>query len=55
MGYPTEIFEVTEDLVANWETYAQIVSDTVPLAEAQQALTLAAPPGAAEKVVVTFA
>ena len=28
MGYPTEIFEVTRDLAANWEKYAVIVSHT---------------------------
>ena len=30
MGYPDEIFEVTKDLVANWEKYALIVSHTIP-------------------------
>lgn len=54
MGYPTEIFEVTEDLVANWRDYALIVSDTVPFTDALTALQLAATPGAADKVVVTF-
>jgi len=54
MGYPTEIFEVTRDLVANWEKYALIVSDVIPYAEVQRALTLAATPGAAEKVVVSL-
>jgi threonine dehydrogenase-like Zn-dependent dehydrogenase len=54
MGYPDEIFEVTQDLVANWETYAQIVSHTVPFDNVDEALRLAATPGAADKVVVTF-
>ena len=54
MGYPTEIFEVTEDLVENWEKYALIVSDTVPFDRALDALELARTPGAADKVVVTF-
>ncbi|MDP9795029.1 threonine dehydrogenase-like Zn-dependent dehydrogenase [Catenuloplanes nepalensis] len=54
MGYPSEIFEVTDDLIANWEKYALIVSDTVPFGRVREALTLAATPGAAEKVVVTF-
>ena len=54
MGYPDEIFEVTEDLVANWEKYALIVSHTIPFAEVDRALALAATPGAADKVVVTF-
>ena len=26
MGYPTEIFEVTDDIIANWEKYALIIS-----------------------------
>ncbi|MFT4211788.1 MAG: zinc-binding dehydrogenase [Microbacterium sp.] len=54
MGYPTEIFEVTDAIVANWEKYALIVSDTLPFDRALDALTLARTPGAADKVVVTF-
>lgn len=54
MGYPTEIFEVTKDLVEHWEKYALIVSDVLPYDEVDRALTLAATPGAAEKVVVTL-
>jgi L-iditol 2-dehydrogenase len=54
MGYPDEIFEVTEDLIANWEKYALIVSHTVPFADVGRALELASTPGAADKVVVTF-
>jgi 2-desacetyl-2-hydroxyethyl bacteriochlorophyllide A dehydrogenase len=53
-GYPTEIFEVTHDIVAAWDRYAQIISDTVPFERVQDALTLANTPGAADKVVVTF-
>ena len=30
MGYRDEIFEVTKDLIANWEKYAVIVSHTIP-------------------------
>lgn len=55
MGYPDEIFEVTKDLVANWEKYALIVSHTVPFGSVGEALDLASTPGAADKVVVTFA
>jgi len=55
MGYPDEIFEVTKDLVANWEKYALIVSHTVPFGDVGEALDLARTPGAADKVVVTFA
>jgi L-iditol 2-dehydrogenase len=54
MGYPDEIFEVTRDLIANWEQYALIVSHTVPFADVALALELASTPGAADKVVVTF-
>lgn len=54
MGYPTEIFEVTADLVANWERYATIVSHTFAFDDVQDALRAASTPGAADKVVVTF-
>jgi 2-desacetyl-2-hydroxyethyl bacteriochlorophyllide A dehydrogenase len=54
MGYPDEIFEVTEDLVANWERYGVIVSHTIPFDEVNEALKTASTPGAADKVVVTF-
>jgi len=55
MGYPTEIFEVTDDIIANWRKYELIISDRIPFDRVQEALALAATPGAAEKVVVTFA
>jgi (R,R)-butanediol dehydrogenase / meso-butanediol dehydrogenase / diacetyl reductase len=54
MGYPTEIFEVTDDIVENWEKYALIISDRLPYEKALDALTLAATPGAADKVTVLF-
>jgi L-iditol 2-dehydrogenase len=54
MGYPEEIFEVTKDLVANWEKYALIVSHTVPFGNVGEALEMARTLGAADKVVVTF-
>lgn len=54
MGYPTEIFEVTHDIIENWEKYALIISDRIPFENALAALTKASTPGAAEKVVVTF-
>ena len=54
MGYPDEIFEVTKDLVANWEKYAVIVSHTIPFERVDEALQTASTPGAADKVVVTF-
>jgi 2-desacetyl-2-hydroxyethyl bacteriochlorophyllide A dehydrogenase len=54
MGYPDEIFEVTRDIVANWEKYAAIVSHTIPFDDVDEALRMASTPGAADKVVVTF-
>lgn len=54
MGYPDEIFEVTKDLVANWQKYALIVSHTIGFGDVGEALELAQTPGAADKVVVTF-
>lgn len=54
MGYADEFFEVADDLEANWEKYAQIVSDVVPFADVQDAVRLAGTPGATDKVVVTF-
>ena len=54
MGYPDEIFEVTKDLVADWEKYAVIVSHTIPFDDVDEALKIASTPGAADKVVVTF-
>lgn len=54
IGYPDEIFEVTSDIVANWEKYAVIVSHTIPFADVEEALRLASTPGAADKVVVVF-
>ena len=54
MGYPDEIFEVTKDLIANWEKYAVLVSHTIPFDDVVEALKTASTPGAADKVVVTF-
>jgi len=54
MGYPTEIFEVTDDIVENWELYAKIISHRLPFEKALEALELAATPGAADKVTVIF-
>lgn len=54
MGYPDEIFDVTEDLVANWQKYARIVSHTIPFDRVDEALATASTPGAADKIVVTF-
>jgi len=54
MGYPTEIFEVTDSIIADWRLYQHIISDRVPFAEAGRAVELAATPGATDKVVVVF-
>ncbi len=54
MGYPTEIFEVTTDIVENWQKYAVIISHTFPFEDVHDALRCAGTPGAADKVVVTF-
>ncbi len=54
IGYPTEIFAVTADLVANWQKYALIISHTIDFAELDDALTLASDPAAADKIVVTM-
>lgn len=54
MGYPSEIFEVTSDIVANWEKYQLIISDRFDFADVEAALTTAGTPGAADKVMVTF-
>lgn len=54
MGYPTEIFEVTDAIIANADKYAKIISHTFPFDEALEALELAKTPGAADKVVVLF-
>ncbi|MFE7650516.1 zinc-dependent alcohol dehydrogenase [Streptomyces phaeoluteigriseus] len=53
-GYPTEIFEVTPELVEHQERFAKLISHRVPFAEAERAFRLARTPGAAEKVVVTL-
>lgn len=53
-GYPTEIFEVTPELVEHHERFAELISHRVPFAEVERAFELALTPGAAEKVVVTF-
>ncbi|WP_043454087.1 zinc-dependent alcohol dehydrogenase [Streptomyces fulvoviolaceus] len=53
-GYPTEIFEVTPEIVEHHERFAELISHRVPFAEAGHAFELALTPGAAEKVVVTF-
>ncbi|WP_328686256.1 zinc-binding dehydrogenase [Streptomyces sp. NBC_01261] len=53
-GYPTEIFEVTREIVEHHERFAKLISHRVPFAEVGDAFDLALTPGAAEKIVVTF-
>lgn len=54
MGYPTEIFEVTDSIIEFSDRYRHIVSDVIPFDRADEALALASTPGAADKVVVVF-
>jgi 2-desacetyl-2-hydroxyethyl bacteriochlorophyllide A dehydrogenase len=53
-GYPTEIFEVTQELVEHQDRFARLISHRVPFSEVNRAFDLTLTPGAAEKVVVTF-
>ena len=54
MGYPSEIFEVTKDIVDNWEKYQVIISHTFDFDDLQDALQCVATPGAADKVIITL-
>ena len=54
MGYPKEIFEVTKDIVENWEKYQVVISHTFDLDDLQEALQCVATPGAADKVIITM-
>jgi threonine dehydrogenase-like Zn-dependent dehydrogenase len=54
MGYPTEIFEVTDAIIQHPDSYAKIISHALPFDRALEALALAQSPGAADKVVVSF-
>ena len=53
-GYPTEIFQVTPDIVRHAERFSRLISHRLPFTEAARAFELALTPGAAEKVLVTF-
>jgi (R,R)-butanediol dehydrogenase / meso-butanediol dehydrogenase / diacetyl reductase len=53
-GYPTEIFEVTPELVEHCERFAKLISHQVPFADAKHAFELALVPGAADKIIVTL-
>ncbi|KUI21058.1 theronine dehydrogenase [Mycobacterium lehmannii] len=54
MGYPDEIFEVTKDIVENWEKYRVIISHTFDFNDFEEALRCVATPGMADKVVITL-
>jgi threonine dehydrogenase-like Zn-dependent dehydrogenase len=54
MGYPTEIFEVTADIIANRDKYARIISHQVAFGDVLEGIRLATTPGAADKVVITM-
>ncbi|MDR2255737.1 MAG: zinc-binding dehydrogenase [Arthrobacter sp.] len=54
MGYPTEIFEVTDSIIEHWDKYQHIIGDLVPFSEVERGLELALTPGASDKVVITF-
>lgn len=54
MAYPTEIFEVTDDIIANADKYRKIISHVMPYSKVMEAIELAGTPGAADKVVVLF-
>ena len=53
-GYPTEIFEVTPELVEHQDRFAKLISHRIASSEIDRAFELALTPGAAEKVVVTY-
>ena len=53
-GYPTEIFEVTPQLVEHQDRFAKIISHQVPYSQVARAFELALTPGAADKIVVTL-
>lgn len=54
MGYPSEIFEVTKDIVDNWERYRVLISHTFDFDDLQEVLRCVATPGAADKVIITL-
>ena len=54
MGYPTEIFEVTADLVAHQDRFGKLVSHRIDFDDVEAAIKFAGTPGASDKVVITF-
>lgn len=53
-GVPTEIVEVTDDIIANTHKYAAIIGERVSFDDALDAIKLAQTPAAAEKIVITW-
>ncbi|MCU1524900.1 MAG: oxidoreductase, zinc-binding dehydrogenase family protein [Microbacteriaceae bacterium] len=54
LGYPTEIFEVTEQIAEHADLFAKLISHEIPFTEVERAIQLALTPGAADKIVITF-
>jgi threonine dehydrogenase-like Zn-dependent dehydrogenase len=54
MGYPTEIFEVTEEIAEHADRFAKLISHEIPFTEVERAIQLALTPGASDKIVVTL-
>lgn len=54
MGYRDEIFEVTNDIVADCARYSTLISHKFPFEAVDDALRTATTPGGSDKVVVTW-
>jgi (R,R)-butanediol dehydrogenase/meso-butanediol dehydrogenase/diacetyl reductase len=40
MGYPTEIFEVTEEIAEHADRFAKLISHEIPFTEVERAIQL---------------
>ncbi|MCC2317104.1 hypothetical protein [Cellulomonas chengniuliangii] len=54
MGYPTEIFDVTDQLAEHWEKFAPMISHRIPFADLQKGFDLLTTPSGAVKVSILF-
>jgi threonine dehydrogenase-like Zn-dependent dehydrogenase len=54
MGYPTEIFEVADQIAANVDLFARVVSDRFRFEDVREALSAASAHGTKGKVVIVF-
>lgn len=54
MGYPTEIFDVTDQLAEHWEQFAPMISHRIPFADLQKGFDLLTTPSGAVKVSILF-